>query len=175
MPSSNISAPNLVSASSRLTHGAAGTFDLPLSLSARTVEPRSDGSGNYTIVFNFDNPVTKGSASSSSGTVSNVSFSGNSMIVSLSGVADQQTLTVTSSTVSGPNTTASSGSNGVQVGFLYGDVTQDGFVNVGDTIVVKSKAGVALSNGTCQYDVNLSGQVDAGDTIAVKAHSGDSL
>ena len=174
LPSSNIVGANLLSASSRMTQGAAGTFDLPLSLSSRTVEPRSDGTGNYTIVFNYDQPVNSGNASTTSGTVNNVSFSGNSMIVSLSGVTDQQVLTISAQSVSGPNTTTST-SGGVQVGFLYGDVNQDGVVNVGDTIVVKSNAGATLSNSNCQLDVNADGLVNAGDTIVVKAHSGDSL
>ena len=61
LPSAAIGAPTLVSAVSRMTHGPAGTFDLPLSLSSRTIEPRSDGTGNYTVIFTFDQPVNSGS------------------------------------------------------------------------------------------------------------------
>lgn len=174
LPSSNITAPNLVSAVSRLTHGSSGTFDLPLSLSGRTIEPRSDGTGNFTIVFTFDQPVNSGSASSNSGSVNNVSFSGNSMIVSLTGVPDQQTVNVSANTVSGPGT-ATLLSASVNVGFLYGDVTADGFVNVGDSILDRSKSGLTLDNTNFQFDVNIDGFINVGDVAAIKSRSGDYL
>ena len=174
LPSGNITAPNLVSAVSRMTHGGAGTFDLPLSLSSRTVEPRSDGTGNYTIVFTFDQPVNSGTAQSSSGTVNNASFSGNTMTVSLSGVPDQQTVTVSANTVSGPST-ATLVSAGVQVGFLNGDVNGDGAVNVGDTILVRSASGAAIDNTNFQDDVNVDGSINIGDTTIVRSKAGDGL
>src|SRR5437588_7166140 len=50
-------APVLQSVVSRFTHGnGAGTFDLPLSTSSRLVEPRTDFSQNFTIVYPFDKP-----------------------------------------------------------------------------------------------------------------------
>ena len=174
LPSSNITAPNLVSAVSRLTHGSSGTFDLPLSLSGRTIEPRSDGTGNFTIVFTFDQPVNSGTASSNSGSVNNVSFSGNSMIVSLTGVPDQQAVNVSANTVSGPGT-ATLLSASVNVGFLYGDVTADGFVNVGDSILDRSKSGLTLDNTNFQFDVNIDGFINVGDVAAIKSRSGDFL
>ena len=181
LTSSNIATPPvLVSAASRMTHGnvcgTPGTFDLPLSLSGRTVEPRSDGTGNYTIVLTFDQPVTRGSAgvSPSGPSSSNVTFSGNSMIVSLTGVTDQQAYTLNASNVGGPNS-FSNGSGSVTVGFLNGDVTGDGFVNVGDTIVVRGQSGATLDNTNFQYDVNVDGCINVGDTAVVKSKSGDSL
>jgi hypothetical protein len=168
-------APVLQSVVSRLTHGGAGTFNLPLSTSNRVVEPRSNGSGSYTVVFNFDIPVNAGSASvtSGTGTAGSPTFSGNSMIVPLSGVTDQQTLTVTASGVHGTNT-QNFGSS-VQIGFLQGDVTQDTFVNAGDTIVVRNNAGVTLDSTNFQNDVNVDGQVDVGDTTIVRNNSGHFL
>ena len=152
-PGPGLCPPNLLSAVSRFTHGGSGTFDLTLSTSSRVIEPRSDGSGNFTIVFNFDQPVTTGSAmftGPGGGSVSGVTFSGNSMIVGLTGVTDQQTGTVTISGVAGPGTAAVP-STAVQIGFLDGDVTGDGVVNVGDTIVVRSHAGVTLDNTNFEY------------------------
>jgi hypothetical protein len=168
--------PILQSVASRLTHGSTGTFDLPLSASSRVVEPRSDGSGNYAIVFNFNEPISSGNASVTSGigSVSGVTFSGNSMIVGLSGVTDQQTVMLSASNVLGAGSQTPA-SVSVQVGFLYGDVTGDGAVNVGDTIAVRSNSGVALSNDTCHYDVNVDGAVNIGDTAVVRSHSGDFL
>ena len=168
----------LVSAASRMTHGnGAGTFDLSLSLSGRTVEPRSDNSGNFTIVFNFDQPVDSGTASVTApggGSVGSVTFSGNSMIVGLNGVTDQQTITVTVNNVSGPGT-ATLPSASVQVGILDGDVTGDGFVNAGDTIRDRNFSGATLDNTNFQYDVNLDGLINVGDVAVVRSKSGDFL
>ncbi|HWY51293.1 MAG TPA: dockerin type I domain-containing protein [Chthoniobacterales bacterium] len=178
--------PNLLSAASRFTHGAgAGTFDLtvypnpnpspsPSGTPRPVVEPRTNFSNNYTIVFNFDQPVTTGSAmftGSGGGSVSGVTLSGNSMIVGLTGVTDQQTGTVTISGVAGPGTVAVP-STAVQIGFLIGDVTQDGTINVGDTAAVRGHAGVTLDNTNFQYDVNTDGAVNVGDTTIVRNNSG---
>src|SRR5947209_2960785 len=78
---------NLVSAASRLTHGAAGTFDVSMPLTGVSgVEDRS--SSTYNAVFTFDGPVTSGQVSVLSGTatVGTISFSGNSMSAQLTGV-----------------------------------------------------------------------------------------
>jgi hypothetical protein len=169
-------APNLTSVASRMTHGSAGTFDLPLSTSSRVVEPRRSGS-NYTVVFTFDKNVTNGNASVTSGTatVSSRTFSGNSMIVGLSGVTDQQTVTLTASSVSGPGTGVS-GSSSVQIGMLQGDVNQDGFVNAGDTVVERNFAtGATTTSSTYLYDVNVDGFVDNNDLTIVKNNSGNFL
>ncbi len=167
-------APNLVSAASRLTHGPAGTFDLPLALTGHSNEPRGDGTGNYTAVLTFDQPVNSGQANiTGTGSVSGVSFSGNSMIIGLSGISDQQVVTVTATNVSGPGT-GSLPSASVNVGFLIGDVNGDSSVNVGDTIPTRSHAG-AVNGSTFQYDVNLDGQIDVGDTTVVRSKSGDYL
>jgi hypothetical protein len=121
-------------------------------------------------------PVNSGTASVTSGTgsVSGVTFSGSSMIVGLSGVTDQQTVTVTASNVSGPGTGTLS-STSVQIGFLNGDVNGDAVVNVGDTTLVRSNAGVTLDNTNFQYDVNVDGAVNVGDTTIVKSNSGHFL
>jgi hypothetical protein len=167
-------APTLSSVASRMTHGGAGTFDLPLSTSSRVIEPR-DGGGNFKIVFAFSAPVTGGTASfSGTGSVGSVSFSGNSMIVNLTGVADQQNGTVTVNNVYGPSTGAFSTAS-TQIGFLIGDVTADATVNAGDTIVVRNNAGVTLDNTNFQNDVNVDGMVNVGDTIIVRAKAGDFL
>ncbi len=94
----------LVSAVSRKTHGAAGTFDIPLPISGTpAIECRTGGAtGDYTLVFTFSNHVTSGNASVDSG-VGMISgspvFSGNTMTVNLTGVANAQTLTIKLSNV----------------------------------------------------------------------------
>ncbi|HEY3837261.1 MAG TPA: hypothetical protein VGL72_11850 [Bryobacteraceae bacterium] len=166
-------APSLLSAVSRLTHGGSGTFDIALPLSGPSgIEPRSDGSGNYSIVFNFNQPVTGGSATVTAGTgnVSGTTFSGNTATVNLSGVSDQQVVTVSASAF---GTKTQSAFSAVNVGFLNGDVNADRTVNVGDTVPTRSHAGQPLDNTNFQYDVNLDGQIDIGDSTIVRSNSGD--
>ena len=177
LTSSNIAPPPVLqSAVSRMTHGGAGTFNMPMPLSGSPgIEPRSDGTGNYTIVLTFDQAVNSGSASVASGTgsVNNVSFNSNQMIIALTGVTDQQTLAVSTSSVSGTNTLSTSPS--VNVGFLIGDVDGDKTVNAGDTIQVRNHSGETLGTTNFQFDVNVDGLINAGDTTVVRSKSGDSL
>jgi len=168
--------PNLVSAASRLVHGSAGTFDLPLALTGHSIEPRSDGSGNFTAVLTFDQAVNSGQASVTAGTgmVSGVTFSGNSMIIGLSGVTDQQVLTVTATNVSGPGT-GTLPSASVSIGLLNGDANGDSSVNVGDTIVVRNASGATTDNTNFKFDVNCDGSINIGDTSAVRSKAGNGL
>ena len=167
---------SLVSAASRMVHGSSGTFDLGLSITQRTIEPR-DGSGNFTVVFTFDHDVTNGTASfigPSGGAVSGVTFSGNTMIVSLTGVTDQQTATVVFGYVSGQGDTSYL-SGSVQIGFLIGDVNGDGVVNIGDSVVVRGQSGVTLDETNFQGDLNVDGAINVGDVAVVRSKSGDFL
>jgi len=85
-------APVLQTAVSRMTHGAAGAFDvqLPLTIDANNsgVESRKVSSG-LTIVLTFDQTVVSGTATIPSGvaTVGGTSFSGATMTVSLTASA----------------------------------------------------------------------------------------
>jgi hypothetical protein len=175
LPSSDISqtGPTLMSAVSRMTHGSAGTFDQPLPLDGSGIEPRTDGTGNYTVIMTFDKPPTSANVTSSSGSVSNVTYSGNTATVSLSGITDQQVVTVNANNVTGTNNASQNAS--INVGFLIGDVNSDRTVNVGDTIPTRSHAGQTLDNTNFQYDVNVDGFVNVGDTIVVRSKSGDFL
>ncbi|MEP6956798.1 MAG: dockerin type I domain-containing protein, partial [Chthoniobacterales bacterium] len=175
---SSVQAPAALSAESLLTH-ANGTFGLPLPLNGRGIESRrGTGSGaarDYLVVLHFDRPVNGGSATvSGMATAGPVSFSGNDMIVPLTGVTNQQTVTVTANNVTTPD-----GGNldalSVQIGFLIGDVNGDGFVSGGDTIVVRNNSGNATSATNFKSDVNLDGIVNGGDTLIVRGASGNSL
>ena len=169
----------LTSAVSRKTHGSAGTFDIPLPLSGNPgVECRTGGATNdYTQVFTFTNNVVSGNASVTSG-IGNVSgpptFSGNTMTVNLTGVADMQTLTVTLSGVTDqfsqvlPDTS-------VSVNMLIGDTNGNGIVNATDIAQTKGQVGQPVSNSNFRTDVNASGIINATDVAIVKAHSGNSI
>ena len=97
------------------------------------VEDR-DGSGNYLAVFTFDDEVTSGDVTIVSGTATAgiPTFNGNEMQVPLTGVADQQVVTIEVSNVDGDG-----GSDDVAFGFLIGDVNADRSVNNTDTNLVK--------------------------------------
>src|SRR5438876_9441520 len=132
---------------SRKTHGDAGTFDIPLPLSGSPgVECRTGGAtGDYTQVFTFTNNVVSGNASVTGG-IGSVSgmptFSGNTMTVNLTGVANVQTLTVTLTGVTDefsqvlPDTP-------VSVNMLIGDVNGNGIVNATDIAQTKGQVGQA--------------------------------
>src|SRR5213082_1483056 len=93
---------NLVSAASRLTHGAAGTFDIAMPLTGVSgVEDRS--SSTYNAVFTFDGAVTSGEVTVLSGTatVGAISFSGNSMTAQLTGVTSAEVVTLRVQNING--------------------------------------------------------------------------
>ena len=122
-----------IGAASRKVHGGAGTFDLPLSavVTNPTTEPRAGPT--HTIVFTFQNAVTAtGTEAITEGTatIGAVTFSGNDVIVPLSGVTDGQYVTVDVGGIAlaGGGTGAAT----VRIGFLLGDVNQNRVVTVAD-------------------------------------------
>jgi hypothetical protein len=169
----------LTSALSRKTHGDAGTFDIALPLSGSPgVECRTGGAtGDYTLVFTFTNNITSGDASVTSG-IGSVSgtptFSGNTMTVNLTGVANVQTLTVTLTGVTDqffqvlPDTP-------VSVNMLIGDTNGNGAVNATDIAQTKSQVGQTVSTSNFRTDVNASGIINTSDVAIVKSHSGESI
>jgi alpha-tubulin suppressor-like RCC1 family protein len=159
--------PVLLGASSRKAHGAAGTFDLPLNLTSTnpTTEPRSGGAGgNHTIVFTFDKPVTAGNASVTAGpgTAGAATFVGSEMRVPLSGVTNQQYVTVAvSDVVAADGGTGGTGS--VRIGFLLGDVSQNRVVTVSDLAQVNAQIAQVVTSSNYLKDVNASGTLTVAD------------
>ncbi|MEO5722164.1 MAG: PA domain-containing protein [Chthoniobacterales bacterium] len=169
----------LNSAVSRKTHGASGTFDVPLPPSAPFgIESRTSASpGNHTIVITFANTIVSGSASVSSGTGSvsgSPSFSANTMSVSLTGITDVQQLTVTLSGVT-DSAAQTLPDTSVTVKFLLGDVVPNSAVNGSDVGQTKAVAGNALTTVNFRADTNVSGGINASDIGLVKANTGRSL
>jgi hypothetical protein len=156
-----------------MTHGGSGTYDVPMPLSGPAGIECRNGSGSYTMVLTFDTPVNGGSASVTSGigSVSGVSFSGNDMIISLTGVADQQTITVTATNVTntGGGTLASAS---VNEQYLLGDTTGDGGVNSGDISQTKAQSGQDVGGGNYRNDVTVDGTINSADVSLVKSNSG---
>jgi hypothetical protein len=167
--------PVLTGAASRKSHGAAGSFDVVLPLDGTGVEPRRP-SGNHTVVLHFDRPLQSGNAAvtSGTGTVGAVTFSGNDMVVELSGVPDRHRLTL-----SATNLTAVSGgvlnSASVTMGFLIGDTTGDGSTNSGDAQQTRNRSGSTTAATNFRSDVNRDGTINSGDAAIVRSASGQTI
>ena len=160
-------------------HGGAGTFDINLPVVGPSgIECRSGGAnGNHTMVISFNNTVVSGNATITGGIGSvagTPTFSGNTMMVNLTGVANAQTVTVTLSNVTDsfsqvlPNTA-------INVGFLLGDTNGDAFVNSGDSLQTRNRSGQVTDATNFRSDVNTDGFVNSGDSFIVRSRSGTNL
>lgn len=169
----------LMSGVSRKTHGGAGTFDVPLTLSGEpAVECRSSG-GNHTLVFTFDNNVVSGTATVTTGTgsVSGApTFSGNTMTVNLTGVTDVQKITVKLQGVTDTSTPAQTlADTFVSVNMLNGDTNGNKVVNASDVAQAKGQVGATLTTANFREDVNDNGGISASDVTMVKSKVGNSV
>ncbi len=167
---------------SRKTHGIAGTFDIDLPLAGRLgIECRSGAAnGDFTLVFNFANPVSSvGSVSVSSGTGSVLGSSidsndAHNYIVNLTGIANGQVVTVTLANVvdsAGNNNRAVSASMGV----LLGDVNASGRVDAADVSLVRQQTLQTVTTSNFREDINTSGRIDAADVSIARQQTLTSL
>lgn len=170
-----MTAPKLIRAVSRKSHGSSGDFELSLPVNGTSgVEPR--GGAPQMLVLTFDKPLVE------AGTVSVVSgsaqlgapnASGSTLSIPLGDVADRQKLTFE---ITGAKTADGSAYNGMfSVRVLAGDANRDGAVNVADTAAVKSASGSPVTAATASRDVNADGVINVADTARVKAASGSSV
>ncbi|MGI8436352.1 MAG: Calx-beta domain-containing protein [Chthoniobacterales bacterium] len=169
-----------LSAVSRKVHGAAGTFDIPLSLSGPVeIECRSGGaSGVYQLVVTFATPVTFNSAVVTSGTgmvtgVSSAQIEGlpaaTTVTIDLAGVTNLQRLTVA---LLGVNDGSNSGDVGVRVGIVLGDTTGNGAVGSSDVSQAKAQSGQPVTTANFRNDVNVNGAITSSDIGLIKSQSG---
>jgi hypothetical protein len=167
-------APMAQSAFSRKVHGGAGTFDVPLPLTGNVgIECRIGPT--YQMIINFATSVTVQSASVTSGTGMVSSFSGSgtpTITVNLSGVTDQQRITMT---LHGVNNGTSTGDVPISMGVLIGDTTENGIVNSGDVAQTKSQVGATVGASNFREDVNANGLINAVDVALVKSDVGHAL
>ena len=168
-----IGTPNLVSAASRLTHRAAGSFDIDMPLSGTSGVEDRDGGGSFLAVFTFDAPVTSGNAQVVGGTATagTPTFSGNEMRVPLSNVADLQVVIIE---IWGVNE-GGGGPSDVPFGFLIGDVDGNRMVAKADDNIFRADQHQVVTGSNFRDDINLSGVVDRPDHLEVKAHAHHSL
>jgi hypothetical protein len=159
-----ITPPTFASALSRKVHGAAGTFDLALGnvLTNPTTEPRSGPT--QIIVLTFDKAISAATATITEGVAiaGTPTFSGNDVIVSLTGVNNQQYVTVALSNVASSDG-GSGGSGSVRIGFLLGDVNQNRVVTVADLGLVNAQLAQSVTAANYLKDVNANGTLTVGD------------
>ena len=171
-----VAPPVLANAVSRRVHGAAGAFDLPLTLVAPpninhnpTTEPRQGPA--QTVVFTFNKAIntatvtiTEGSATAASPT-----FSGNDVVVALTGVTNPQYVTVSLTNV-GSTDGSTGGIGSARVGFLTGDVNQSRVVSVADLGLVNAQLAQPTSAANYLKDVNASGSITIADKGVTNAN-----
>jgi hypothetical protein len=161
----------MTGAVSRKVHGAAGTFDLPLSSVATnpTTEPRIGPA--QTIVFTFDKPISAATVTVTEGvaTAAAPTFSGNDAIVALTGVNNQQYVTIALSNVASTDGGAG-GSGRVRVGFLLGDVNQNRVVTLADLGFINAQLAQLVTAANYLKDVNASGTLTLADTGITNAN-----
>lgn len=164
LPAGAQTAPSLLGAVARKTHGSAGTFDLPLNASAAspTTEPRLGPA--HAIVFAFDDAVIGATATVTEGTATAgvPTFNGPEVTVPLTGVADAQYVTVAVSNASGAGG-GTGGSGSIRIGFLAGDVNQSRVVTLGDVGLVNAQLAQSVTAANYLKDVNASGTLTVAD------------
>lgn len=167
--------PGLLDVVSRKTHGAAGPFDVDLPLfEPRGIEPRTGGTGgDHQIVATFAGPASFASAAVTSGTGSippgGATASGNQITMNLTGVSNAQTIEIT---IFGAN--GGSGTSDIKfpVGFLLGDTSNDGVVNVADITETRRASGQVPAPGSFRTDVTVDGVTNSADITVVRRQSG---
>jgi uncharacterized repeat protein (TIGR01451 family) len=173
-------APVLQSAVLRRVHGAAGTFDLPLTLTTPptvnhnpTTEPRSGTT--HQIVFTYDKPLSTAAVNVTEGTaVKSSSLVGSTVVVNLTGVTNAQYVTVSLTSVG----SADGGSGGIgeaRVGFLEGDVNQSRVVSVADLGLVNAQLAQPTTAANYLKDINASGSITIADKGLTNARLTNSL
>jgi hypothetical protein len=169
----------LASVVSRKDHGGVGNFDIDMPLAGQPgVECRTGGAGgDHTLVITFNNTVVSGNAAVTSGTGSVAdapAFSGNTMTVDLTGVANAQTVTVTLSNVT-DSSSQTLPDTSISASFLLGDTNGNGSVNASDVSQTKAQVGQAVSGSNCREDINVNGTINATDASLVKTSLGTAL
>lgn len=168
--------PSLIGAVSRKTHGSAGGFDIPISISPTGTIPVECRAGSALIlVATFDKDIVTCDAVVASGSASlaeGSTASGKAVTVNLAEVADKQTIQINLE-----NVTAADGSvlaSGVlRFKMLTGDVNGNAAVNALDAALVSSASGKAVAANNFRCDVNANGAINSLDTALTTQRSGN--
>jgi len=161
-------APVLLAAWTRHEHGAAGDFDLPLSLNPGnpTTEPRQGPA--VQLVLQFDKPIVGGQGQVTEGTatIGNGKNAGNVVALKIADVVNEQFVTF-SFTELASSDGGVGGSASVRIGFLFGDVNGSRGVSVADKFLVNNVLAQGTTAANFLRDINLSGSVTLADLLLV--------
>jgi hypothetical protein len=165
---------------------------LPVGTHPRGVEPRSSstlGAGNYTMVFTFaNNLVSVDGATPASGSMNfgspaivvgpnaSLGLSANQCQVNLTGVRDQQYVSV--ALINAKDTTGAIGTVvSPQMGVLIGDIDASGRVDSNDVTIARQNALQPLTTtpSTFRSDVDASGRIDSNDVTVGRQDALDRL
>src|SRR5256886_4769653 len=179
--------PTVTSAVSRETHGGAGNFDVNLPLTGTPgIECRKTGATNdYTLVVTFTGNVTVSGSPQAQVTLGtgcvgsggmcsgNVNVTGNIVTITLTNIADAQTINVRLNGVNNATSTdAPAADVTIPMSIFVGDVNANGAVNASDVALAKSRVGLAVDATTFRADVTANGTINASDVSLVKSHVG---
>ena len=131
-------------------------------LSIRPPEPRTGPA--QTIALTFDKPISAATVTVTEGvaTAGAPTFSGNDVIVGLTGVTNQQYVTVSLTSVASTDG-GTGGSGSVRIGFLVGDVNQNRVVTVSDLSLVNAQLAQSVTAANYLKDVNANGTLTVSD------------
>jgi Domain of unknown function (DUF4394) len=148
----------------RKVHGAAGTFDLPLSLVATnpTTEPRAGP--NHQLIFTFDKAIDGAMFGISEGTsvAAGGMITGNQAIMDVIGVSNAQYFTLYLFNIRSADG-AIGGTAAARAGFLEGDVNQNRVVTVADLGLVNAQLTQPVNASNYLKDVNATGTLTVAD------------
>lgn len=166
----------LLSTVSRQRHRNAGSFDINLPLTGEPGVECRYANGKYSLVFNFTNNVVSGNVDVTSGTATAGApvFSGTTMTVPLSGVADVQKVTLTLSDVTN-NSSEVLPTTAVSMNVLVGDVTGDKKVDTSDVNLTRGQVGMAVTASNFREDVRPDGAITSVDVKQVRANLGHTV
>ena len=164
-----------ISAVSRKTHGAAGSFDVDLLPPAPGIECRkgTPSGMDFTVVITFAVPVTASGvtvmSSDNMATADPPVVAGNTVTVNLHNVSNENRLTITLTNVNGL------GDVSVPMAVLLGDTTANGSVNSSDISQTKGQTGQVVGSSNFREDVTVDGNLNSSDISLVKSKTGTAL
>ena len=116
------------------------------------------------MVLTFDKAIASANAAVTEGTATAAAptFNGNNVVISLTGVTDQQYVTVSLTSVAGVDG-STGGTGSVRIGFLLGDVNGSRAVSLADVGLVNAELSQPVTASNYLKDVNVSGTMTLGD------------
>jgi hypothetical protein len=143
------------------------------------IECRSGGmTGDFEVVFTFNNNMTAGNASVSgskgSPSVGSVTFVGKEVHVFLNGIDNAQRITITLSGAQDENAQTYPDIT-ADMGVLLGDTNADASVNSGDITQTKGQSGQTVGASNFREDLNVDNALGSGDITTVKGATGTGL